>query len=199
MKKGTPHLGSAHSTARPARPSGPAPLGISARDRRNKGRGSGLGVTPVDGDPDLGRRAAGGSPWRAHGGDGRWWRGAPVRGSAGCRWFGWWGQWAPQSSGDSTGGVDGAGGAPEVAIGGGRWSGGSAADDKLASGPEVHDASSSEVLRREGKVGVWFLVRTTTGWSGNGGDGELTRQQKSQICTLIDHVTENTFSFMSVA
>jgi hypothetical protein len=30
---------------------------------------NGLGVTPVDGDLDLGRRAAGGSPWWAHGGD----------------------------------------------------------------------------------------------------------------------------------
>jgi hypothetical protein len=73
------------------------------------------------------------------------------------------------------------------------------ASDELAPGPEVHDASSSGVLRGEGKVGFWFLVRTTTGWSRNGGDGELTQQQKSQICTLIDHVTENTFSFMSVA
>jgi hypothetical protein len=30
---------------------------------------NGLGVTSVDGDLDLGRRAAGGSPWWAHGGD----------------------------------------------------------------------------------------------------------------------------------
>jgi hypothetical protein len=29
-----------------------------------------MGVSPVDGDPDLGRRAAGGSTWRARGGDG---------------------------------------------------------------------------------------------------------------------------------
>jgi hypothetical protein len=60
---------------------GLAPLGISARDRRNKEgkvpsspvarrQESGLGVSPVDEDPDLGRRVAGGSPWRAHGGDG---------------------------------------------------------------------------------------------------------------------------------
>jgi hypothetical protein len=92
MKKGIVHLGSAHSMARPARPSGPAPLGVSAHDRRNRGggipfdagglpaksgrpvavgrRGSSLGVTSADGDPDLGRRAAEGSPWRAHGGDG---------------------------------------------------------------------------------------------------------------------------------
>jgi hypothetical protein len=85
-------LGSAHSTARPARPSGLAPLGVSAHDRRNRGggipfdaggllaksgrptavgrRGSGLGVTLVDGDPDLGRRVVGDSPWRARGGDG---------------------------------------------------------------------------------------------------------------------------------
>jgi hypothetical protein len=39
MKKGTVHLGSAHSTARPARPSGPTPLGISVRGRRNTGGG----------------------------------------------------------------------------------------------------------------------------------------------------------------
>jgi hypothetical protein len=32
--------------------------------------GSGLRVTSVDGDPDVGRRAAGVSPWWAHGGDG---------------------------------------------------------------------------------------------------------------------------------
>jgi hypothetical protein len=32
-------------------------------------RGNGLGVTPVDGDPDLGRKAAGGSPWQVRGGD----------------------------------------------------------------------------------------------------------------------------------
>jgi hypothetical protein len=37
MKKGTVHLGSAHTTARPARPSGPAPLGISARVGWNRG------------------------------------------------------------------------------------------------------------------------------------------------------------------
>jgi hypothetical protein len=102
MKKDTVHLGSAHTTAGPARPSSPAPLGISARYRRNRGGGipfdagglpaesgrpatvgrwgSSLGVTPVYGDPDLGRRAVGGSPWRAHGGDGDRWRGAPVRG-----------------------------------------------------------------------------------------------------------------------
>jgi hypothetical protein len=102
MKKDTVHLGSAHTTAGPARPSGPAPLGISARYRRNRGGGipfdagglpaksgrpatvgrwgSSLGVTPINGDPDLGRRAVGGSPWRAHGGDGDRWRGAPVRG-----------------------------------------------------------------------------------------------------------------------
>jgi hypothetical protein len=30
------------------------------------------------------------------------------------------------------------------------------ASDELAPGPEVHDASSSGVLRGEGKVGVWF-------------------------------------------
>jgi hypothetical protein len=44
-------------------------------------------------------------------------RGAPMRGSAGCRWLGWR---APPSSGDATGGVDGARGAPEAAVDGGR-------------------------------------------------------------------------------
>jgi hypothetical protein len=33
-------------------------------------RGSSQGANPVDSDPDLGRRAAGGSPWWARGGDG---------------------------------------------------------------------------------------------------------------------------------
>jgi hypothetical protein len=33
-------------------------------------RGSSQGANPVDGDPDLGRRAVGGSPWWDHGGDG---------------------------------------------------------------------------------------------------------------------------------
>jgi hypothetical protein len=32
-----------------------------------------------------------------------------------------------------------------------------AASDELAPGPEVYGASSSGVLRGEGKVGVWFL------------------------------------------
>jgi hypothetical protein len=44
-------------------------------------------------------------------------RGAPVRGSTGCRWLGWR---APPSSGYATGGVDGAGAAPEAAVDGGR-------------------------------------------------------------------------------
>jgi hypothetical protein len=44
-------------------------------------------------------------------------RGAPVRWSAGCGWFGWR---APPSTGGATGRVDGAGGAPEAAVDGGR-------------------------------------------------------------------------------
>jgi hypothetical protein len=32
-------------------------------------QGNDLGVTPVKGDPDLGRRVAGGLLWRAHGAD----------------------------------------------------------------------------------------------------------------------------------
>jgi hypothetical protein len=76
------HLGSAHSRARPARPSGPAPLGVSAHGQRNRGefllvvggspaksgwpaaigrRGSCLGANPSDGDPYLGRGAVRGS------------------------------------------------------------------------------------------------------------------------------------------
>jgi hypothetical protein len=44
----------------------PAEFGRSAVVGR---REIGLGVTSVDGDLDLGRRAAGGSPWRARGGN----------------------------------------------------------------------------------------------------------------------------------
>jgi hypothetical protein len=104
------HLGSAHSRARPARPSGPAPWAFWPTTEEIGGeipfdagglpaksgwptaigrRGSGLGVNLVDGDPELRRRAAGGS-WSliamamAVG-----WRGAPVRGSAGCHWLDW--------------------------------------------------------------------------------------------------------------
>jgi hypothetical protein len=52
----------------------------SGRPTAVRRRESDLGVSPVDDDPDLGRRAAGGSAWRAHGGDGGRWRGASVRG-----------------------------------------------------------------------------------------------------------------------
>jgi hypothetical protein len=77
-------LGSAHSRARPAWPSGPAHKGGLAYGRRNWGgeiplvaggspaksgrpaavgqRGSSLGASSGDGDPDLGRGMAGGSP-----------------------------------------------------------------------------------------------------------------------------------------
>jgi hypothetical protein len=47
-------------------------------------------------------------------------RGAPVRWSAGCGWLDWCGWRTPLSSGDATGRVDGAGGAPETAVDGGR-------------------------------------------------------------------------------
>jgi hypothetical protein len=53
---------------RPAWLNTPVFLGVSAQPRK-QGRGIGLGVTSVDGDPDLRRRAAGGSPWWACGGD----------------------------------------------------------------------------------------------------------------------------------
>jgi hypothetical protein len=86
------HLGSAHSRAQPARPSGPAPLGVSTHGRRKRGgevplivggspaksgrpatvgqRGSGLGASPGDGNPDLGRGTTGGSPELGHDDDG---------------------------------------------------------------------------------------------------------------------------------
>jgi hypothetical protein len=95
LRKCIVHLGSAHSRARPARPSGPAYgltwHGLAAHGEYRGGkipsdasgspakfdrpaavgqRGSSQGVTPFDGDPDLGRRAAGGSPLRARSGDG---------------------------------------------------------------------------------------------------------------------------------
>jgi hypothetical protein len=92
MKKCIVHLGSAHGKAPPARPSGPAPLGVSAHGRQNRvgeiplvadgsptkfgrpaatGRwGSGLGASPGNSDPDLGRGTVGGSPELGHDGDG---------------------------------------------------------------------------------------------------------------------------------
>jgi hypothetical protein len=50
------------------------------------------------------------------------------------------------------------------------------AGDELASGPEVHDVSSSGVLCGEGKVGVW----SHDGVVGKGGDGE-SRAEKSGV------------------
>jgi hypothetical protein len=38
--------------------------------------------------------------------------------------------------------------------------------DELAPGPEFLDASSSGVIRAEGKVGVWFPGSNNDGWSG---------------------------------
>jgi hypothetical protein len=52
-------------------------------------RGSGLGANLVDGDPDLVRRASGGSPELGCDGEGVGRRGGPVRGSTGGRWLGW--------------------------------------------------------------------------------------------------------------
>jgi hypothetical protein len=40
------------------------------------------------------------------------------------------------------------------------------AGDELAPGPEILSASSSRVLRGEGKVGVWFPGSNDGGWSG---------------------------------
>jgi hypothetical protein len=89
------HLGSAHSRASACSAQRPNSHGVSAQPRK-QGRANpppphaggspaefgrpavvgrwenGLGVTPVDGDLDLGRRAAGGSPWWAHSGDDEW-------------------------------------------------------------------------------------------------------------------------------
>jgi hypothetical protein len=61
MKKGTVHMGSAHRTARLARPGGPAPLGISACDRRNRGGGIPFdagGLQDKSGRPVAGGEAA---------------------------------------------------------------------------------------------------------------------------------------------
>jgi hypothetical protein len=79
------HLGSAHSRASAYSAKRPNSRGVSARPRKQGReiptpprrrqltdrirpvivgrRENGLGVTPVDGDLDLGRSAAGGSPW----------------------------------------------------------------------------------------------------------------------------------------
>jgi hypothetical protein len=46
------------------------------------------------------------------------------------------------------------------------------ASDELALGPEVLGASSSGVLRGEGKVGVWLPISDDDGVVGKGGDGE---------------------------
>jgi hypothetical protein len=52
------------------------------------------------------------------------------------------------------------------------------AGDELAPGPEVHGASSSGVLRGEGKVGVSFPIADDDGVVVKGGDGE-SRAEKS--------------------
>jgi hypothetical protein len=52
------------------------------------------------------------------------------------------------------------------------------AGDELALGPEVHGASSSGVLRGEGKVGVSFPIADDDGVVVKGGDGE-SRAEKS--------------------
>jgi hypothetical protein len=91
MRKCTAHLGSAHSRAQPARPIGPVPLGVLTHGRWNQGGGnpprrqrltvqirqaaigrwgSGLGANPIDGDHDLGWRAARGSPELSRDSDG---------------------------------------------------------------------------------------------------------------------------------
>jgi hypothetical protein len=54
------------------------------------------------------------------------------------------------------------------------------AGDELAPWLEVHGVSSSGVLRREGKVGVWFPGSDDDGVVGKGGDGE-SRVEKSGI------------------
>jgi hypothetical protein len=54
------------------------------------------------------------------------------------------------------------------------------AGDELAPGSEVLGASSSGVLRGEGKVGVWFPDSDDDGVVGKGGDGE------SRVASLDD-------------
>jgi hypothetical protein len=55
------------------------------------------------------------------------------------------------------------------------------AGDQLAPGPEVLDASSSRVLREEGKVGVWFPGSDDGGVLGKGGDGESRAEQSGVV------------------
>jgi hypothetical protein len=179
------HLGSAHSTARllgqAAQPpwafrpmsneteEGKIPL-VSGGSPTKSGRPaavgrweSGLGVTPVDGDPDLGRRAAGGSLWRAGGGDGCRWRGAPVGGGGvgrlslarlvrsvstseiGRRY--WRGRWGQRSTGD-----------------GGRWEGGLGNEGGGRLGATIVLAEGSGVEVHEGGV-QWPALGA---WSGGG-------------------------------
>jgi hypothetical protein len=64
------------------------------------------------------------------------------------------------------GGVDGAGGAPEAAVDGGRERKEAVTGDELAPGPEFLGVSSSGVICGEGKVGVWFPGSNNDGWSG---------------------------------
>jgi hypothetical protein len=123
------HLGSVHSKASACSAKRLGSLGVSAQLRKQGReippppdvggspavvgrRENGLGVTPVDGDPDLGRRAVGGSPWRACGSDvdraegyagevvGRLWLARLVRMESnpelGRRY--WWGRWGWRST-----------------------------------------------------------------------------------------------------
>jgi hypothetical protein len=55
------------------------------------------------------------------------------------------------------------------------------AGDQLAPGPEVLDASSSRVLREEGKVGVWFPGSDNGGVVGKGGDGESRAEWRCSV------------------
>jgi hypothetical protein len=62
------HLGFAHNTARPARPSGLAALGISAHDRRNRGGGIPFnsGGLPAKSDRSMVIPIWGEGRWEAH-------------------------------------------------------------------------------------------------------------------------------------
>jgi hypothetical protein len=145
----TVHLGSGHSRASACSAERPSSLGVLVQPRK-QGRGipppdaggspvefdqpavvgrreNGLGVTPVDGDLDLGRRAVGGSPWWACGGDvdraegyagevvGRRWLARLVRMESNpelgrCYWWGRWGWRSTRGGGRRWPGYGGDGG-----------------------------------------------------------------------------------------
>jgi hypothetical protein len=145
MKKGIVHLGSAHSTTRPARPSGPAPLGVLACDRRNRGGGLLHGCwrrwLPI-----LASRRRGGS---GSGARAARWRGELNSGGNREEWLTEavaLRRWAVGRRGTTTGvasGGDGQGLA--VQEGGTRWRGARGGDEELRGEPgaALHGGSTA--------------------------------------------------------